>query len=161
RQDVTLLRRRAVAGVWAALLALAWTPPWLGLALAAAEPPARLAAALTLGAGLTLPGFALAWWRRRQEGASGAGETGVATRVPLQEGLGFLAAAGVVWLIHLLSRRVGREALAGVELALLGLGLCAWLGHRARRGGMLDAAMRLGLLACALAAPWLAYRGQL
>jgi len=161
RKDLTLLRRRAVTGAWAALLALAWTPPWLGLALAASELPARLAAAALLALGVALPGFVFAWWRRRRELRAGAGAAEPAPRAALQQALGFLAAAGVVWLLHLLARRVGREALAGVELALLGLALCAWLGHRARRGGMLRIALRLGLLACALAAPWLAFQGQL
>lgn len=161
RKDFTLLRRRAVTGAWAALLALAWTPPWLGLLLAGSELPARLAAAALLALGVALPGFAFAWWRRRRELRAGAATAEPAPRPALQEALGFLAAAGVVWLLHLLARRVGPEALAGVELALLGLALCAWLGHRARRGGMLRAALLLGLLACALAAPWLAYQGQL
>jgi hypothetical protein len=161
RKDLTLLRRRTVTGAWGALLALAWTPPWLGLALATSELPARLAAAALLALGVALPGFALAWRRHRRELRAGEGAAEPAPRPALQEALGFLAAAGVVWLLHLLARRVGREALAGVELALLGLALCAWLGHRARRGGMLRAALLLGLLACALAAPWLAYQGRL
>ncbi len=75
--------------------------------------------------------------------------------------LGFAAAGGTVWALLGLAHVVHREALVGVELALLGLALCAWLRRRAAGRGMLPAALTVGLLACAAAAVWLAHRGQL
>lgn len=44
--------------------------------------------------------------------------------------LGFVAAAATVGLLYLLSRQVRPEGLAAVELALLAMGLCAWLLRR-------------------------------
>lgn len=70
--------------------------------------------------------------------------------------LGFVAAAATVGLLYLLSRQVRPEGLAAVELALLAMGLCAWL-HR-RSGRALRIGLLAALLACALAAPWLAER---
>ena len=73
--------------------------------------------------------------------------------------LGFVAAAGTVGLLYLLSRQVRPEGLAAVELALLAMGLCAWL--RRRSGRTLRAALLVALLGCALAAPWLAERNRI
>jgi DsbC/DsbD-like thiol-disulfide interchange protein len=47
-----------------------------------------------------------------------------------REALGFAAATVTVGLLYALSRQVRPEGLAAVELALLALGLCAWLRHR-------------------------------
>ena len=73
--------------------------------------------------------------------------------------LGFLAAAGTVGLLYLLSRQVRPEGLAAVELALLAMGLCAWLRHRS--GRTLRIGLLVALLGCALAAPWLAERHRI
>lgn len=73
--------------------------------------------------------------------------------------LGFLAAAGTVGLLYLLSRQVRPEGLAAVELALLAMGLCAWLRHRS--GRTLRIGLLIALLGCALAAPWLAERHRI
>ncbi|HEX5714573.1 MAG TPA: hypothetical protein VF179_00335, partial [Thermoanaerobaculia bacterium] len=73
--------------------------------------------------------------------------------------LGFLAAAATVGLLYLLSRQVRPEGLAAVELALLAMGLCAWL--RRRSGRTLRIGLLVALLGCALAAPWLAERNRI
>lgn len=73
--------------------------------------------------------------------------------------LGFLAAAGTVGLLYLLSRQIRPEGLAAVELALLAMSLCAWLRHRS--GRTLRIGLLVALLGCALAAPWLAERHRI
>jgi DsbC/DsbD-like thiol-disulfide interchange protein len=73
--------------------------------------------------------------------------------------LGFLAAAGTVGLLYLLSRQIRPEGLAAVELALLAMGLCAWL--RRRSGRTLRIGLLIALLGCALATPWLAERHRI
>ncbi len=73
--------------------------------------------------------------------------------------LGFVAAAATVGLLYLLSRQVRPEGLAAVELALLAMGLCAWL--RRRSGRTLRIGLLVALLGCALAVPWLAERNRI
>lgn len=73
--------------------------------------------------------------------------------------LGFVAAAVTVALLYLLSRQIRPEGLAAVELALLAMGLCAWL--RRRSGRTLQIGLLVALLGCALAAPWLAERHKI
>jgi DsbC/DsbD-like thiol-disulfide interchange protein len=73
--------------------------------------------------------------------------------------LGFLAAAATVGLLYLLSRQIRPEGLAAVELALLAMGLCAWL--RRRSGRTLRIGLLVALFGCALAAPWLAERNRI
>jgi len=73
--------------------------------------------------------------------------------------LGFVAAAATVGMLYLLSRQVRPEGLAAVELALLAMGLCAWL--RRRSGRTLRIGLLVALLGCALAAPWLAERNRI
>jgi DsbC/DsbD-like thiol-disulfide interchange protein len=73
--------------------------------------------------------------------------------------LGFAAAAATVGLLYLLSRQIRPEGLAAVELALLAMGLCAWL--RRRSGRTLRIGLLVALLGCALAAPWLAERNRI
>lgn len=68
--------------------------------------------------------------------------------------LGFAAAAATVGLLYLLSRQIRPEGLAAVELALLAMGLCAWLLRRS--GRTLRIGLFVALIGCALAAPWLA-----
>jgi suppressor for copper-sensitivity B len=77
-----------------------------------------------------------------------------------REALGFAALAAVLGLLYALSRQVSFEGLAWIELTLLAMSLCAWLRHRASRRA-LRLVLGLGLLACALAAPWLADRNRL
>lgn len=77
-----------------------------------------------------------------------------------REALGFAALAAVLGLLYALSRQVSFEGLAWIELTLLGMSLCAWLRHQASRRA-LRLVLGLGLLACALAAPWLAHHNRL
>jgi suppressor for copper-sensitivity B len=77
-----------------------------------------------------------------------------------REALGFAALAAVLGLLYALSRQVSFEGLAWIELTLLGMSLCAWLRRKSsRRAPRL--VLGLGLLVCALAAPWLADRNRL
>jgi DsbC/DsbD-like thiol-disulfide interchange protein len=80
---------------------------------------------------------------------------------PGREALGFAAVAAVLGLLYALSRQVSFEGLAWVELTLLGMSLCAWLRHKAADRRVLRLILGLGLLAFALAAPWLADRNRL
>jgi DsbC/DsbD-like thiol-disulfide interchange protein len=75
---------------------------------------------------------------------------------PGREALGFAAVAAVLGLLYALSRQISFEGLAWVELTLLGMSLCAWLRRKAADRRALRFVLGLGLLACALAAPWLA-----
>lgn len=83
---------------------------------------------------------------------------GSARALAWRGGLGFLAAACLVWVLYRLAHRVEPVHLAFLELALLALALGAWLSGRGRRralrwsGGVV-------LLASAVAAVWLAAVG--
>lgn len=76
----------------------------------------------------------------------------------LREALGFGAAAATVGLLYVLSRQIRPEGLAAVELAILAMGLCAWLRSRSGSRRTLRIALAVILAACALAAPWVAER---
>ncbi len=76
----------------------------------------------------------------------------------LREALGFGAAAVTVGLLYALSRQIRPEGLAAVELAILAMGLCAWLRSRSGSRRTLRIALAVILAACALAAPWVAER---
>lgn len=75
-----------------------------------------------------------------------------------REAMGFVAAAATVGLLYLLSRQIRPEGLAAVELAILAMGLCAWLRSRSNSRRTLRIALAVILVACALAAPWVAER---
>jgi DsbC/DsbD-like thiol-disulfide interchange protein len=77
-----------------------------------------------------------------------------------REALGFAALAAVLGLLYALSRQVSFEGLAWIELTLLGMSLFAWLRRKSSRRA-LRLVLGLGLLVCALAAPWLADRNRL
>lgn len=79
----------------------------------------------------------------------------------LREALGFGAAALTVGLLYALSRQIRPEGLAAVELAILAMGLCAWLRSRSGDRRTLRVALAVILAACALAAPWMAERHRL
>jgi DsbC/DsbD-like thiol-disulfide interchange protein len=79
---------------------------------------------------------------------------------PGREALGFAAVAAVLGMLYALSRQISFEGLAWIQLALLAMSLCAWLRHRSGRRS-LRLAWGVGLLAFALAAPWLAERNRL
>ncbi|HYU32426.1 MAG TPA: redoxin family protein [Thermoanaerobaculia bacterium] len=119
------------------------------------EPAASpvLAALLAVGAAL----LALWLW-----GVLDLRETaGEGTARPGREALGFAALAAVLGLLYFLSRQVSFEGLAWIELALLGMSLCAWLYRKAAGRRTLRLVLGLGLLASALAVPWLADRNRL
>jgi DsbC/DsbD-like thiol-disulfide interchange protein len=69
---------------------------------------------------------------------------------------GFLAALGTLGALYLLSRSVAAEGLAGVELALLGMALFAWLRRIAAGGSKLSWALWIALGLSAGAALWCA-----
>lgn len=120
---------------------------------AAARLPPVLAALLAVGAAL------LALWLWGLLGVRETEEEGTAR--PGREALGFAAVAVVLGLLYLLSRQITFEGLARIQLALLTMSLCAWLRHRSAGGRTIRLALGIGLLACALAAPWLAERSRL
>jgi suppressor for copper-sensitivity B len=147
--------RHLLAGLFTVPLALAWPLPMLEepLRYAFARGPATVCAVIVaVGFGLALPYLILAL------------APAVVRLVPatpswlprLREGLGFLAAAGVFWILHLLSRQVSQEGLAWIELCLLCMALLAWLRAREGSGTVLRLALALGLAACASGALWLA-----
>jgi hypothetical protein len=157
-----------VAGLAAAPLALVWPlAPLVRAVDRAAQTggPAGSTLALAAVAGLAaLPaaaGFLLLARRRPAPGAPAAsgpsGAPGRPARSPrLREALGFAAAGSVVWILYLLAGRLDPARLAFVELALLAVGLAAWLRGRPRARSARRAAMSLTLVLLAALVVWLA-----
>jgi DsbC/DsbD-like thiol-disulfide interchange protein len=152
--------RHLLAGLFTAPLALAWPLPLLQepIGYAFGRGPAAVATVYSvIGFGLALPYLALVL------------VPAAALRLPapgpwlarLREGLGFLAGASTFWMLYALSRQVSPEGLAWIELALLGMGLLAWLRAREGTGRALRLAFVLGLAVCASGALWLADRNRL
>jgi thiol:disulfide interchange protein DsbD len=152
--------RHLLAGLFTVPLAIAWPVPLLEepVSFAFGRGPAAVTALFAvIGFGLAFPYLLILL------------APGLARRVPepgawlprLREGLGFLAGGSALWLLYALSRRVSPEGLAWIELALLGMGLLAWL--RARQGTRAAArfVLALGLAACAAGALWLADHNRL
>jgi suppressor for copper-sensitivity B len=141
-------------------LALPWAlpplPESIGPALAGG-PAVGLLAFAALGGGLALPWLAVAAAPRlvARLPRPGAGGQVPASARRLAEGLGFLAAGGVVWLLYLLSRQLRSDGLALLELVLLTLALVAWVRATARRR-LLAAALSVVLAGLAVAAVWVA-----
>jgi DsbC/DsbD-like thiol-disulfide interchange protein len=157
--------RHLLAGLFTVPLALAWPVPLLQepIGFAFTRGPAAVCAVFAVvGFGLALPYLLLAL-----APAAGRWLPPLPGREPgawlprLREGLGFLAGGSTLWLLYALSRRVSPEGLAGIELALLGMSLLAWL--RAREGARPAARLVfiLGLAACAAGALWLADQNRL
>ena len=148
--------RHLLAGLLVPLLALVWPVPLLGTALGnvlAAGTGAALAGFAALGLGLAVPCLAVAAAPRLLRPAPAAG-TGAGAALA-----GFAAAASLLWLFYALSGSVSAEGLAFVQVALLGMALCAWLRRAVRpRRGPLGAILALAGVACAAAALWLADR---
>jgi DsbC/DsbD-like thiol-disulfide interchange protein len=91
-----------------------------------------------------------------QDSPVGAGSPSVA---PVGRGaLGFLALLAVLGALYALSLEIGALGLAGVEIALLAMGLLAWLRQRAARRRPVRLLLAACLAACAVATPWLAQR---
>jgi hypothetical protein len=86
---------------------------------------------------------------------------GLGAPSPRREALGFLVAGATLALLYLLSRSVRAEGLAAVELALLGMALCAWLYRIAARRSKLSWALLAALGLCAGAALWIAAQSRL
>jgi suppressor for copper-sensitivity B len=152
--------RGAAVGLATAVLALPWSlpplPESIGPALAAG-PAVGLAAFAAFGGGLALPWLVVAaapGLVSRLPHAAAGGVVPVSAR-RLAEGLGFLAAGGVVWLLYLLSRQLRSDGLALLELVLLTLALVAWVRATARRR-LLAAALAVVLAGLAVAAVWVA-----
>jgi len=103
--------------------------------------------------------LALGLWGLLGQGLAEA--AGVHTRSLPREALSFLAAGGTLALLYRLSRSVRPEGLAGVELALLGMSLFAWLHRIAAGRSKLSWALLAALGLCAGAALWLAVQSRL
>lgn len=156
--------RHLVAGLFTAPLALAWPVPLLQQPIGAAfarGPAAVCAVFAVAGFGFALPYLVLALAPAAARALPAPG----AWLPRLREGLGFLAGGSALWLLYALSRQVSPEGLAGIELALLGVGLFAWLRARLRAGETARPAARLflalALAACAAGALWLADHNRL
>ncbi|PYQ57057.1 MAG: hypothetical protein DMF53_23730 [Acidobacteria bacterium] len=152
--------RHLLAGLFTVPLAIAWPVPLLEepVGFAFARGPAAVAALFAvIGFGLAFPYLLIllapALGRRVPEPG--------AWLPRLREGLGFLAGGGALWLLYALSRRVSPVGLAGVELALLGMGLLAWLRAREGTWRLARFVLALGLAACAAGALWLADHNRL
>lgn len=142
-----------LAGALAVPLALAWPVPLLQEPVGSAfgrGPASVWAVYSAIGFGLALPYLILALVPSLGRRLPGSG------RPRLREGLGFLAAAGTFWGLYALAGQVNPVGLAGIELALLGLSLFAWLRARPGIGGARRLIYVLGLAACGVAALWLA-----
>jgi DsbC/DsbD-like thiol-disulfide interchange protein len=120
--------------------------------------PGTAATGLTLLAVLSTF-LALGLWGLLGPGLAEA--AGVHTRSPRREALGFLAAGVTLALLYRLSRSVRAEGLAGVELALLGMSLFAWLHRIAAGRSKLSWALLAALGLSAGAALWLAAQSRL
>ncbi len=156
--------RHLVAGLFTAPLALAWPVPLLQQPIGAAfarGPAAVCAVFAVAGFGFALPYLVLALAPAAARALPAPG----AWLPRLREGLGFLAGGSALWLLYALSRQVSPEGLAGIELALLGVGLFAWLRARLPEERTTRPATRLflalGLAACAAGALWLADHNRL
>ncbi len=155
--------RHLLAGLFTVPLALAWPVPLLQepVGFAFTRGPAAVCAVFAVvGFGLALPYLLLALIPAAHR-LPVPGTAPGAWLPRLREGLGFLAGGSTLWLLYALSSRVSPEGLAGIELALLGMSLLAWL--RAREGTRPAARLVfvLGLAACAAGALWLADQNRL
>jgi DsbC/DsbD-like thiol-disulfide interchange protein len=160
--------RHLIAGLYIAPLALAWPLPLLERPVVAAfgrGPAAVCAVFAVAGFGIALPYLLLAILpgrrgiARRGEPSSETAFGVWATR--LREALGFLALGSSLWLLFVLSRQVSPEGLAAVELALLALGLFAWLRARPGRRPAARHVLTVAIVLCAAAALWLADHNRL
>jgi suppressor for copper-sensitivity B len=155
--------RHLIAGLYTAPLALAWPLPLLERPVVAAfgrGPAAVCAVFAVAGFGIALPYLLLAIL----PGAPGGEPAAAAPEgwpARLQEALGFLALGSSLWLLFVLSRQVSPEGLAAVELALLALGLFAWLRARPGRRPAARHVLAVLIVLCAAAALWLADHNRL
>ena len=113
-------------GVLATVLATPCTAPFLGTALgfAFSQPaPVVFAVFAAIGAGLSLPYLALAWqprWIRFLPRPGGWMER-------FKQAMGFLLMATVLWLLWVVGKQLGMEAVVWTCAFLLSLALGAWI----------------------------------
>ncbi|HSG41454.1 MAG TPA: protein-disulfide reductase DsbD domain-containing protein [Thermoanaerobaculia bacterium] len=152
--------RHLLAGLFTVPLALVWPVPLLqeSAGFAFSRGPAAVGAVFALiGFGLALPYLILTLVPAAVRLLPEPG----AWLARLREGLGFLAAGGVFWLLYALSRQVTPEGLAWIQLTLLAMGLLAWLRHREGTRKLSKVVLALGLALCAAGALWLADQNRL
>jgi DsbC/DsbD-like thiol-disulfide interchange protein len=148
------------------LLALGWLPPAVsepltgaGTAGAAVAVGAFALFGLALGLPPLVAGLVRGADRAPHTETLPADDTASTPRTTrLAEALGFLAATGVIWQVFVLSRQMGSESVAFIELALLGVALFAWARHRALDRPALAAALAVLAMVAAVAVIWLAAR---
>jgi thiol:disulfide interchange protein DsbD len=137
-------------GVLACVVASPCTAPFMGAALgfAVTQPaPVALAVFLALGLGLALPILLLGFI------------PGLARLLPrpgpwmetFKQAMAFPLYLTVVWLLWVLARQTGADALAGVLAGLVAVAFAFWLASRATRPGWTTAARR-AVVAASLAA---------
>jgi thiol:disulfide interchange protein DsbD len=143
-------RRSFFDGLLAVVLATPCSAPFLGTAVGfafAGQPYVICAVFLAIGVGLALPFAAI------------AASPGLVRWLPrsgpwmpkLRAGLGFSLLATVVWLLWIVGRSAGADAMASLLAWLLALGFATWLfaalrtgsGFALRAGGMLAIALLL------------------
>jgi hypothetical protein len=123
--------------------------------------PRVVALAAVAAALLTLEAWGLLRLRPRHETAAVSGAAAPARRSGRREAAGFLALLVTLGLLYALSLEISAEGLAGVELALLGMSLFAWLRRRIERPGLARLLLAAALAACTIVPPWLAGRNRL
>ncbi|MDR1461556.1 MAG: thioredoxin family protein [Azoarcus sp.] len=118
-------------GALAVAVATPCTAPFMGVALAyaLAQPaPALLAVFLALGCGLALPYLALSFWPALQKRLPQPG----VWMLHLRQALAFPMYATVIWLVWVLARQGGADAVLRLASALLLLALAAWVYGKTR-----------------------------
>lgn len=137
-------------GVLAAVVATPCTAPFMGAAIGfALSQPAlvMLAVFLSLGAGLALPYWLLCHWPALQRRLPKPG----LWMERLKQGLAFPMYAAAAWLIWVLARQAGANAVAGALIGCVAIGFAAWLYQINRASS--DARRRLaGVIAIVLLA---------
>ena len=139
-------------GVLATILATPCTAPFLGTALgfAFSQPAAVvLAVFVAIGAGLSLPYLVLAWQPRWVRFLPRPG----AWMERFKQGMGFLLMATVLWLLWVVGKQLGMEAVIWTGAFLLCLALGAWVlgtwidlrSSKARRWSAWAAALLIAL----------------
>ncbi len=129
--------------------------------LLAAGDPRVVALAAAAAALLTLDAWGLLRLRPRRRTAAISGAAASVRRSGRREAAGFLALLATLGLLYALSLEISAEGLAGVELALLAMGLIAWLRRRIERPGPARLLLAAALAACTILPPWLAGRNRL
>jgi thiol:disulfide interchange protein len=139
-------------GLLAVLLATPCSAPFLGTAVGfafASPAPLVIAIFLSIGLGLATP-FVLA-----------ACSPAIARRIPrsgawmtdVRAGLGFALLLTVIWLLWILGRVAGADAIAPALLLLLAIAAAAWVLGLVQRRGRAVSGVVIGLVLCAIAAP--------